>query len=237
MQDDGWLGAAQLAWLDESLTEARASGLLPIVAVHHTVMDHSPAERQGHPLQFLFRYWQLHDSAAVRAVLAKHRVPLVLSGHIHAQSANVQDGIYNIVTSATVSYPHMWRLITIDSGAIRVASRRITSIPSLPDLQLRSREWMSEGMGLAIKEKAAAIPMLAPLANELSDFVGRSGWWPRFCDGTLAGFRVEPQLTNGVGGLAALVFGQVAGILDEYGKWKSQRPDANTLTIPLDGYL
>jgi 3',5'-cyclic AMP phosphodiesterase CpdA len=236
MQDDGWLGEAQIAWLDEMLRDARAQGRLPLVAVHHTVMDHSPAERQGHPLQFLFRYWQLHDAAATRAVLAKHRVPLVLSGHIHAQSANVQDGVYNLVTSATVSYPHIWRLVTVDDDAISIESRRLTSIASLPDLQLRSREWMSEGMGLSIKEKAATMPMLAPLANELSDFVGRSGWWPRFCDGTLSGFKVDPRLTNGVGGLAALVFGQVAGILDEYGKWKAQRPDANTLRIELGPY-
>jgi predicted phosphodiesterase len=236
LQDDGWIGAAQLAWLEDALQAARERELLPLVAVHHTIMDHSPAEKQGHPLQFLFRYWQVHDAAALRAVLAKYKVPLVLSGHIHAQCVSVQDGIYNVVSSAAVSYPHMWRLINVDDDEIRIESRRIRSIPSLYDLQLRSREWMSEGMGLAIREKAGTIPMLAPLASELSEFISRSGWWPRFCDGSLAGFYVDPALSGGCSGLASMVFTQVAGVLNEYGRWRAERPDANTLTIPLGPY-
>jgi hypothetical protein len=196
-------------------------------------MDHSPAERQGHPLQFLFRQWKVNQANRILSILKHHDVPLVLSGHIHAQSASKQDGILNLTTSAVSSYPHAWRTVTVEQKRITVETRRIRSLPSLPDLQIQSRNWMSEGMGLVIKDKAAEIPMLAPLANELSDFVCRSGWWPRFCDGTLPGFRVNPELTNGVVGVSGLLFKQVAAILDDFGRWKMAQPDANSTEVEI----
>ncbi|MCH7472360.1 metallophosphoesterase [bacterium] len=115
-QDHGWVGGKQLGWLDEVLGRIRAGGRLSLVAVHHSVTDHSPAEQPGHLLHPLCEQWQLHDSSAARQCLARHRVPLVLSGHLHAQSFNVQDNVANLVTSATVSYPHAWRLLSIAYG-------------------------------------------------------------------------------------------------------------------------
>ena len=46
-QDDGSLDPAQLAWLEGRLSESRRTGRLPLVAVHHTVMEH-PAIPPGY---------------------------------------------------------------------------------------------------------------------------------------------------------------------------------------------
>ena len=77
-QEDGFIGEPQLAWLDGVLTQLRAAGRLPLVAVHHALLDQSPAERPGHMLYGAFRHWRIGDSAPLLECLKRHRVPLVL---------------------------------------------------------------------------------------------------------------------------------------------------------------
>jgi predicted phosphodiesterase len=232
-QDDGRIGEEQLAWLDETLADAIGSNLFPLVAVHHSIADQSPAEKPGHPLQFVFRSWQAEDSAEVRAVLAKHGVPLVLSGHLHAQSVGVEDGITNLVTSAAVSYPHCWRKLTIGADSISIESRPLAGIPSCGDLQGKSRAWLAEGMGRLIEEKASKIQMLSAFTTELGSFVTKSGWWTSFCDGSQAGFSVDKALVPNGNPIKRMVFGKVEQLLNEFGTWKSARPDPNTLEVAL----
>lgn len=232
-QDDGFVLPEQLAWLEQMLSHCRERGQIPLVAIHHSVMDQSPAEEPNHMLSRIFRYWQVHQSARIRELLSSYDVKLVLSGHIHAQSVNVQDGIVNLVSSAVVSYPHAWRLLEIEDGVCSVESHPLSSLPSLPNLQYSSREWMNDGMGEMIRAKVAGIPILAPLADRLTSMVEQSGWWARFSDGTLGGFSVDPALIPQLGGLNNMAIRQVVSILDDYGRWKSERPDPNILRIRL----
>ncbi|MCB1185766.1 metallophosphoesterase [bacterium] len=234
-QDDGFVLPDQLAWLEQVLSHCRDSGHLPIVAIHHTVMDQSPAEESNHILSRIFRYWQVHQAARLRELFSSYDVKLVLSGHIHAQSVNVQDGFVNLVTSAAVSYPHAWRLLHIEDGICSVESRPLSVLPTVRNLQYASREWMNEGMGEMIRQKVSGVPLLAPLADKLTLMVEQSGWWPRFSDGTLSGFRVDPGLIPQAGGLNLMAIRQVVGVLDDYGRWKSERPDPSQLRIRLRG--
>ncbi len=169
----------------------------------------------------------------MRAVLAKFKVPLVLSGHLHAQSVNRADGIYNLVTAASVSYPHAWRMLTVEEERIQVESFPLAAIPSTPNLNNKSRQWMADGMGLLIEEKAAKMPLLANFARELGEFVTATGWWPKLCDGTLAGFKVDPALVPKANPLAAMLIKQIIATLEEFGAWKAERPNPNRLEIPL----
>ena len=234
-QDDGFVLPDQLAWLEQMLSHCRERDQVPLVAIHHSVMDQSPAEEPNHLLSRIFRYWQVHQSQRLRELLKTYDVRLVLSGHIHAQSVNVQDGIVNLISSATVSYPHAWRLLEIDNGICSVESHLLSSLPSVPNLQYSSREWMNDGMGLMIRDKVAGIPLLAPLADRLTGMVEQSGWWPRFSDGTLSGFSVDRSLVPQVAGLHKLAVQQVVSVLDDYGRWKSARPDPNSMRIRLRG--
>jgi hypothetical protein len=88
-------------------------------------------------------------------------------------------------------------------------------------------------MGDLIEQKAGKVQMLAGLTKELSGFVSATGWWPKFCDGTLAGFKVDEDLIPKRNPMTAMVFSQVAKLLNEFGEWKSARPDPNELVIPL----
>jgi predicted phosphodiesterase len=232
-QEDGWLGPVQLGWLDGMLGRVRGSGRLPIVAVHHSVLEQSPAERPDHLLYGAFRHWRLTDAPLVVECLRRHKVRLVLSGHLHAQSVSVSNGLCNLVTSASVSYPHAWRLLTISRDAIEIQSRPLAAIPSVPNLQERSRRWMAEGMSRLIANRVENLPLGGEIAEGLLEAVEQSGWWPRFCDGTLAGFRIDPALLPRGGIAAAAIVPRVVQVLNEYGDWKAARPDPNDLVIPL----
>lgn len=233
LQEDGWIGEQQLAWLDAVLSQITCKHRLPLVAMHHALLEQSPAERPGHMLYTAFKHWRALDAAALIELLTRHRVPLVLSGHLHAQSVNVHSGLYNVVTSAAVSYPHAWRLVTFAGGQIHLESRKLAAIPSCEDLQRQSHQWMTEGMGLLIKQRVSGMPMVGGMAGQLCDFVNASGWWPRFCDGTLAGFQARAEEFPNNNPLSRVLANQVAYTLSEYGTWKSSRPDPNMMSIPL----
>ena len=75
-EDEGKLGAAQLAWLADQLAETAPLGT--VVALHH-----SPAPTGLAALGRL----QLHDADALREVIAGHEVFGILAGHCHTASA------------------------------------------------------------------------------------------------------------------------------------------------------
>ena len=236
-QDHGFVDMQQRRWLDSVLRNVRSMGRIPIVAMHHSVTDHSPAEVKDHPLHRFFGYWKAHGARKLRRVLAANQVPLVLSGHIHAQSINTQEGVTNLVTAAAVSYPHAWRLLTLDSDEIHVESFPLASIPSCPNLQERSREWLNEGMGALIEQYSTKNKLMRNLTGTINGFVSSTGWWPRFCDGTLAGFTVDEGLIPKVNPVTSMVYKRIAGLLNDYGTWKQERPDPNKLSLPIDREL
>ncbi len=75
--------------------------------------------------------------------------------------------------------------------------------------------------------------MLASFTTELGAFVTRSGWWPSFCDGTQAGFVVDKALLPNGNPIKRMVFGKVEQLLNEFGTWKTERPDPNRLEVSL----
>lgn len=70
---EGALGPDQLARLDMLLARLDRRSVLPVIAIHH------PPFAPG-----LSRLKRLRDGEALLDVLARHRCPLVLHGHLHA---------------------------------------------------------------------------------------------------------------------------------------------------------
>jgi 3',5'-cyclic AMP phosphodiesterase CpdA len=69
---EGVLGAPQLARLDALLAGLDRSSRLPVIAIHHP--PHAPG---------LSRLKRLRDGGALLDLVARHRCPLVLHGHLH----------------------------------------------------------------------------------------------------------------------------------------------------------
>lgn len=80
---EGELGAAQLARLDTKLAGLDRAAHLPVIAIHHP--PHAPGLS---PLK------RLRDGEALMRLLARHRCPLVLHGHLHraCETTTVVDG-------------------------------------------------------------------------------------------------------------------------------------------------
>ncbi|MGU9982284.1 metallophosphoesterase family protein [Phreatobacter sp. HK31-P] len=70
---EGELGADQLTRLDALLADLDRVHHLPVIAVHHP--PHAPGVSQ---------LKRLRDGEALMQILARHRCPLVLHGHLHA---------------------------------------------------------------------------------------------------------------------------------------------------------
>nr|MDQ3024750.1 metallophosphoesterase [bacterium] len=175
LQDHGFVEAEQLQWLDAQLAGTRAAGRLPLVAAHHSVMDQSPAEGQQHPLVSIFGFWQVRESAALRSVLQRYDVPLVLSGHLHIQSVNQQDRITNLVCAALVSYPHTWGVLTVDAGAMHYESRGLEQ--HLPRGFIEeSRVATNIGIGNLIAHELRTHPLLGTQARGIAQMVMASDW-------------------------------------------------------------
>jgi len=89
---------AQLAFLEVELAEASARGLTTVVVGHHPLFCVDPTEPED--------YWNLPPErrSVILALLHRHGVPMVLSGHWHRNSV-VRDGDLEMVVSGPVGYP------------------------------------------------------------------------------------------------------------------------------------
>lgn len=232
VQDHGYVAPEQLSWLEGRLDEAQRHGRVPLLAVHHALLAQSPVEQPGHPLAATFGFWRVTNDADVLALARRYRVPLVLSGHLHAQSVNVEHGVANLISSATVSYPHTWRVLTISDNMLHVETRSLSTALGA-EFMAASQRGTDTGWGELIELQARSQPMLAPFAGAVRRMVVDSSWWSRFADGTLPGFRVPPELLATRNPLERGVLAQVAALLESYGPWKAARPDANELELPL----
>jgi 3',5'-cyclic AMP phosphodiesterase CpdA len=246
--DYGYVSPGQLQWLDTRLAAIRAQGRLPLVTMHHTILPQTPAEREGHPMAGIFGFWQVKDGDELRRILLKHEVPLVVSGHLHIQSVNSIEpegagsrarpetggaqgrppssrSLTNLACASLVSYPHTWGMLTVGDGAIVYESRSLA--PFLPAGFIESsRAGTIEGIELLIAHGLKDHPLLASHRAGIAMMIAKSDWWPRLCDGTLAGFSVDKSLLPN-NPLTRLVYAKVAEMLNEYGTWKAERGDPN----------
>lgn len=111
----GEVGAAQLDRLAAVLRQTRAAHLCRVVMIHHPPLDGTVSHRK-----------RLRDAAALRAVLARAGVELVLHGHSHRshhQRLETRDGIAPVigVPSASAMHPepaayHLYRIAPTPQG-------------------------------------------------------------------------------------------------------------------------
>lgn len=139
----GVIDEEQLAWLDRTL--AQLGDRFTIVMVHHNILEHLP----GQATSRLGRRYILQNAAALRSRLVAAGVKLVFTGHLHIQDIAEADGLLDITTGSLVSYPHPFRIVTLetrDDGELwlEVESARVESVPGWDHLPDRSREWMAE---------------------------------------------------------------------------------------------
>ena len=99
----GEVSAGQLEWLRERLPATDQ----PIVVVHHNL--HAQPEHVDRPPWSLFR---IRNAGELRALLARHDVPLVLSAHHHLPAVR-RSSVTEVMGPATCSFPQGYLLFEV----------------------------------------------------------------------------------------------------------------------------
>lgn len=109
----GRISRTQLEWLDERLPEAATS----IVVCHHNPI---PLVRRPLCEAETWRCFTMRERAPFRAVLERHGVDLVVSGHHHLPSLVSHGGLRQLIAPAIASYPQAYCLLEIDTTGTNV---------------------------------------------------------------------------------------------------------------------
>lgn len=103
----GELKEETLLWLEENLKKAREYGAYPLAAGHYNLAYHNLIFRNG---------FTMRNHEQVAALLEKYQAPVFLSGHMHMQHMEKQNGVMDIATSSPCTYPHQYGILTVDEG-------------------------------------------------------------------------------------------------------------------------
>ena len=87
----GEIKEATLQWLDTQLKAAQEAKQTPIIFMHHNLFKHNEEVYKG---------YVLNHAEEVQALFQKYQVPLVFSGHIHAQDILQEQKIVEVTTGA-----------------------------------------------------------------------------------------------------------------------------------------
>ena len=109
------LSAQSLAWIETQLRAAREAGCFVLVAGHQNLFRHS-VFRDGYVIR---------GAEEVAALLREYKIPLCLSGHLHIQHMQTENGLTEITTSALCSYPYQYAVLTREDGHLHYETRRL----------------------------------------------------------------------------------------------------------------
>jgi predicted phosphodiesterase len=178
-EDRGWISPETLVWLEEDLAAQRDPRRETIVMLHHSIIEHVPGER-ANPT---FSWFHVDNAEELKALLRRHGVRITLTGHLHIQDVKEEDGLYNIVTASLAGYPHAYRIMTLGDGQLDIQSRRLESIPSIPDLQEHSLQYTADTFISILSEVLAAPPFIYPHARAQATAEKLRDWWPAIAQG------------------------------------------------------
>lgn len=178
-EDRGYIAPETLAWLDADLSRQRDPQRHTVVMLHHSIIDHVPAES----VNPMFSWFHVENAAALKAVLRNHGVQLTFTGHLHMQDVKQEDGLHNIVTASLASYPHAYRIMTVRSGAVEIRSRQLQATRSHPDLQPFSRAHTARAFVRILSEVLTGQPFR--YARDRAEATARklNDWWPAIVRG------------------------------------------------------
>ncbi len=219
-----------LQWIEDILIRAKRKKKSVIVAIHHGVLEHYPANED------FYSQYLVDDHEKIAEFLATYDVKLVFSGHFHAQDITLKrfsetgKTIYDIETGSLVTSPCPYRIVdfTFDQKAV-IQSQYIESIPSNRDnFRAYSDQYVYDGT-LKLADVALKKFMVSEKDRQLINPQVAKAY-----SAHLRGDEIKPETAidkNGLGLWGRIVLG-IQGELIE--GWYTDLPPAdNRITIDL----
>ena len=148
------LSKRTLNWVERQLQEAQTAGMSVLAAGHQNLFQHT-----------IFRDGYVIDGADDLAMLLReYGVRLFLSGHLHVQHLQTEEGLTEIASSALCSYPCQYGLIAATNGELHYETRRLDmaawaeangrSEPVFRDFCTAAAEYMTAHFKVTVPEQA-----------------------------------------------------------------------------------
>lgn len=117
----GKLKKETLEWLNKILEQRKALGKKFIAVLHHNLIEHFP----GQSINPVSNSYILQNSAELMNIMNKYNIQLIFTGHFHANDIACQGDIYDIETGSAITYPHSYRIVSINDTIARINTRNI----------------------------------------------------------------------------------------------------------------
>ncbi|MFD1392277.1 metallophosphoesterase [Lacticaseibacillus jixianensis] len=150
----GELKPATMSWLHAQLAAAKKAGRTSLVFMHHNLYSHNAMVNRG---------YVLNNASALRKLLARYRVPVLFSGHIHAQDicSGKAGAPVEIVNGAFSISPAGYGVVRLTPTSLKYDRKGVNVVPVLtakerhnPDLRhyqaYLKRLFLQNGEALAL---------------------------------------------------------------------------------------
>ena len=135
----GRIKVSTMQWIQQQVDQARANGMEVMMMMHHGIVSHFNWQDKVMK-DYLVDNWKKQAQT-----IAKMGIKVCFTGHFHAQDAASKYGLTDVETGSTVSYPHPFRLIDVDTdkGTLNIHTRRVAQLSSM------------KGSGESLQQKSA----------------------------------------------------------------------------------
>ncbi|WP_434056250.1 metallophosphoesterase [Lacticaseibacillus salsurae] len=186
----GRLRPSTLNWIRKRLETAHTQHRQTLVFMHHNLYDHN-AHSDG---------WTLNNAPALRKLLAEYKVPVVFSGHIHAQDISADPSgkspTKEIVSASFAQTPGVYGVVTLtkDTFAYHTQKQNLTpyltatqrTYPRLINYQRYLEKDFKESQALPIVwQEARDAGLRGDDLSNAATFLAELNW--RFFSGTDSG--------------------------------------------------
>lgn len=131
--------------------KAHKLGMNVIMMMHHGIVSHFKWQDKIMK-EYLVNNWKKDAKR-----LAQMGIKVCFTGHFHAQDISERYGITDVETGSTVSYPHPYRLIDVDTNkqTLQIHTERVESLTSMKDnketLQQKSERFATSALSGVIE--------------------------------------------------------------------------------------
>ena len=147
----GRIKPATMQWIRQQADAAHEQGMEVLMMMHHGIVSHFNWQDK------MMKDYLVDDWKKQAKEIAAMGIKVCFTGHFHSQDASEKYGLTDIETGSTVSYPHPFRLVSVDTdkGTLDVRTERIGELTSMKGtgetLQQKSTRFARSALSVVIE--------------------------------------------------------------------------------------